>query len=53
MTNLYQENEEPEDSGSDEKNSFFEYQRPKIYTVSSLTEDIKGLLEERFDFIWV
>jgi exodeoxyribonuclease VII large subunit len=28
-------------------------QRPHIYTVSDLTEKIKELLEEHFDFIWV
>lgn len=28
-------------------------QNPKIYTVSRLTEEIQGLIEERFDFIWV
>jgi exodeoxyribonuclease VII large subunit len=32
---------------------FFEDKRPQIYTVSSLTEKIKELLEEHFDFIWV
>jgi len=26
---------------------------PRIYTVSQLTEEIQGLLEERFDFVWV
>jgi len=26
---------------------------PRIYTVSQLTEAIQGLLEERFDFVWV
>ena len=26
---------------------------PKIYTISGLTEKIKELLEERFEFIWV
>ncbi|MGD9040418.1 MAG: exodeoxyribonuclease VII large subunit, partial [Desulfobacteraceae bacterium] len=31
----------------------FEDQSPKIYTVSALTEEIKDLLEERFDFVWV
>jgi exodeoxyribonuclease VII large subunit len=31
----------------------FENQSPKIYTVSDLTEEIRGLLEERFDFVWV
>jgi exodeoxyribonuclease VII large subunit len=28
-------------------------QSPKIYTVSQLTEEIQGLIEERFDFVWV
>jgi exodeoxyribonuclease VII large subunit len=32
---------------------FFEDKRPHIYTVSDLTEMIKQLLEEHFDFIWV
>jgi exodeoxyribonuclease VII large subunit len=31
----------------------FENQSSKIYTVSNLTEEIQGLLEERFDFVWV
>ncbi len=31
----------------------FEKQSPKIYTVSALTEEIKDLLEEHFDFVWV
>ncbi|MBW2023640.1 MAG: exodeoxyribonuclease VII large subunit [Deltaproteobacteria bacterium] len=26
---------------------------PKIYTVSELTEEIRELLEDRFDFVWV
>ena len=26
---------------------------PKVFTVSALTEQIKGLLEENFDFLWV
>jgi len=26
---------------------------PRVYTVSQLTEAIQGLLEERFDFVWV
>ncbi len=29
------------------------FQQPKIYTVSALTVEIKSLLEEEFDFIWV
>jgi exodeoxyribonuclease VII large subunit len=31
----------------------FENESPKIYTVSALTEEIKDLLEEHFDFVWV
>ncbi|MDP6179929.1 MAG: exodeoxyribonuclease VII large subunit [Desulfatiglandales bacterium] len=31
----------------------FEDQSPKIYTVSLLTEKIKQLLEDHFDFLWV
>jgi exodeoxyribonuclease VII large subunit len=31
----------------------FDSQTHKIYTVSTLTEAIKDLLEERFDFVWV
>jgi len=38
---------------TDKQDTSLDYQRPRIYTVSGLTEDIKGLLEERFDFIWV
>ncbi len=30
-----------------------EGQTPKIYSVRELTEEIRGLLEERFDFVWV
>ena len=33
--------------------SLFEEQSPKIYTVSALTEEVKDLLEEHFDFVWV
>jgi len=29
------------------------FQPPRIYTVSDLTAEIKSLLEEEFDFIWV
>jgi len=29
------------------------FQPPRIYTVSALTAEIKYLLEEKFDFIWV
>ncbi len=28
-------------------------QSPRIYTVSALTEEIRDLLEEHFDFVWV
>ena len=31
----------------------FENQTPKIYTVSALNEQIKDLLEDHFDFLWV
>jgi exodeoxyribonuclease VII large subunit len=30
-----------------------ENQNPKIFTVSALTEQIKELLEDHFDFVWV
>ena len=33
--------------------NLFENKRPHIYTVSALTQRIKELLEEHFDFIWV
>jgi exodeoxyribonuclease VII large subunit len=33
--------------------NLFEKKRPHIYTVSDLTQRIKELLEEHFDFIWV
>jgi exodeoxyribonuclease VII large subunit len=36
-----------------EQDPLFEETRTKIYTVSTLTEKIKELLEENFDFIWV
>ncbi|MBN1848467.1 MAG: exodeoxyribonuclease VII large subunit [Deltaproteobacteria bacterium] len=36
-----------------DSDTLFEYKRPRIYTVSALTEEIKNLLEERFDFVWV
>ena len=26
---------------------------PKVYSISTLTEEIKELLEEKFDFVWV
>ena len=29
------------------------FQPPRIYTVSALTAEIKSLLEEEFDFVWV
>ena len=31
----------------------FENQTPRIYTVSALNEQIKDLLEDHFDFLWV
>jgi exodeoxyribonuclease VII large subunit len=37
----------------DDSGFLFENQSPKIYTVSGLTEEIKDLLEEHFDFVWV
>ena len=30
-----------------------ENQGPKVYSVTELTEEIQGLLEDRFDFVWV
>jgi exodeoxyribonuclease VII large subunit len=33
--------------------SLFEDRIPKIYSVSALTEKIKSLLEDHFDFVWV
>lgn len=36
-----------------EQDPLFEETRTKIYTVSTLTEKIRELLEENFDFIWV
>jgi exodeoxyribonuclease VII large subunit len=33
--------------------NLFENKRPHIYTVSDLTQRIKELLEEHFDFIWI
>jgi exodeoxyribonuclease VII large subunit len=36
-----------------ESGILFENQRPRIYSVSALTEEIKRLLEDRFDFVWV
>jgi len=33
--------------------NLFENKRPHIYTVSELTQRIKELLEEHFDFVWV
>lgn len=33
--------------------SLFDSQDPRIYTVSTLTAEIKGLLEDHFDFVWV
>ena len=36
-----------------DSNSLLDNKTPKIFTVSALTEQIKGLLEDHFDFIWV
>jgi len=38
---------------TDKEEGVYDFQRPRIYTVSDLTVDIKTLLEERFDFIWI
>jgi len=38
---------------ADEPDEGSAFQRPRIFTVSALTGEIKSLLEERFDFIWV
>jgi exodeoxyribonuclease VII large subunit len=38
---------------TDNEDGPLDFQRPKIYTVSGLNEDIKALLEERFNFIWI
>jgi exodeoxyribonuclease VII large subunit len=37
----------------DPSDPLIENQSPKIYTVSALTEQIKDLLEDHFDFVWV
>jgi exodeoxyribonuclease VII large subunit len=37
----------------DNEDGPIDFQRPKIYSISDLTEDIKTLLEDHFDFIWV
>ena len=36
-----------------DSNPMFEEKKPEIFSVTSLTEKIKELLEQRFDFIWV
>ena len=41
------------DRDMDDSGFLFENQSPKIYTVSGLTEEIKDLLEEHFEFVWV
>lgn len=41
------------DINPDEQDGAFDFERPRIYTVSDLTGEIKLILEERFDFIWV
>lgn len=37
----------------DDQETFTDSGKPEIYSVSSLTSQIKELLEENFDFIWV
>jgi exodeoxyribonuclease VII large subunit len=37
----------------DDHETYTEGLKPHIYSVSSLTNEIKGLLEEQFDFIWI
>jgi exodeoxyribonuclease VII large subunit len=37
----------------DNNETYTEGIRPRIYSVSSLTSGIKGLLEEQFEFIWI
>lgn len=36
-----------------ESGFLFENKRPRIYSVSALTEEIRILLEDHFDFVWV
>jgi len=47
------ETENTNNINPDEQDEPYDFQRPRIYTVSGLTGDIKALLEDRFDFIWV
>jgi exodeoxyribonuclease VII large subunit len=47
------ENDNTDNINTDEQAGSYEFQRPRIYSVSGLTGDIKALLEEHFDFIWV
>ena len=37
----------------DDQQTFMDSGRPEIYSVSSLTSQIKDMLEERFAFIWI
>jgi len=45
--------EDRDNINPDDLDERYDFQRPRIYTVSDLTGDIKALLEDRFDFIWV
>jgi exodeoxyribonuclease VII large subunit len=47
------ENDNTDNIKTDEQDVSYEFKRPRIYSVSGLTGDIKALLEEHFDFIWV
>jgi len=37
----------------DDSDLMFENRSPRVYSVTALTEQIKALLEDHFDFIWV
>jgi len=50
---VFMETENTDNIKTDEPDEGSAFQRPRIYTVSALTGEIKSLLEERFDFIWV
>jgi len=41
------------DSIDEKREGSEEFSGPKIYTVSELTSEIKSLLEESFDFVWI
>jgi exodeoxyribonuclease VII large subunit len=41
------------DAGADQVEDSVESDKTKIYTVSTLSEEIKNLLEAHFDFVWV